>query len=116
MNIRNLSMSYGIQELFSNVNIQIDENEKVGVVGLNGAGKSTFFKIIMKFETPDSGKISFKNNARVEWLPQEITYEIPSFLRNSVSFFAQTNRIPRIFCRVRNILRGNRRQDRTAVN
>ena len=78
MNIRNLSMSYGVQELFSDVNLQIDENEKVGVVGLNGAGKSTFFKIIMGIETPDSGKITFKNNARVEWLPQEITDEIPS--------------------------------------
>ena len=54
-------MSYGVQELFSNVSIQIDENEKVGVVGLNGAGKSTFFKIIMGFEVPDSGKITFKN-------------------------------------------------------
>ena len=61
VNIKNLSMSFGTQELFSNVNIYIEEGQKVGVVGLNGAGKTTFFKILMGKEIPDSGKIIFKN-------------------------------------------------------
>ena len=65
-------MSFGTQELFSNVNIYIEEGQKVGVVGLNGAGKTTFFKILMGKEIPDSGKIILKNNARIEWLPQVI--------------------------------------------
>ncbi len=78
MNIKNLSMSFGNQELFNDVNIQIDENQKVGVIGLNGAGKTTLFKIIMGKEYPDKGKITFKNNARVEWLPQVIEDDLES--------------------------------------
>ena len=78
MNIKNLSMSFGTQELFNDVNLQIDENEKVGVVGLNGAGKTTLFKIMMGKEHADYGKIIFKNNARVEWLPQVIEDDLSS--------------------------------------
>ena len=48
MKIKNLSLSFGIHEIFKNVNLDIPENEKVGIVGVNGAGKSTFFKHIQK--------------------------------------------------------------------
>lgn len=78
MNIKDLSMSFGTQELFNDVNVQIPENEKVGVIGLNGAGKTTLFKIMMGKELPDHGKITFKNNARVEWLPQVIEDDLSS--------------------------------------
>lgn len=72
MNIKNLTMSFGTQELFNNVNIYISENEKVGIVGVNGAGKSTLFKIILGQEDPSDGKITFPHNTRIEWLPQVI--------------------------------------------
>ena len=78
MNIKDLSMSFGTQELFNDVNVQIPENEKGGVIGLNGAGKTTLFKIMMGKELPDYGKITFKNNARVEWLPQVIEDDLSS--------------------------------------
>lgn len=47
MQIKNLTMPFGTQVLFENINLNIPENEKVGVVGVNGAGKTTFFKIAM---------------------------------------------------------------------
>ncbi len=72
MNIKNLTMSFGTQELFKNVSIYISENEKVGIVGVNGAGKSTLFKIILGQEDPSDGKITFPHNTRIEWLPQVI--------------------------------------------
>lgn len=50
MQIKNLTMSFGTQVLFENINLNIPENEKVGVVGVNGAGKTTFFKIVMGLE------------------------------------------------------------------
>ena len=86
MNIKNLSMSFGNQELFNDINIQIDENQKVGVIGLNGAGKTTLFKIIMGKEYPDKGKITFKNNARVEWLPQVIEDDLESLDINVLDY------------------------------
>ena len=51
----NLSKSFGSQELFSNLNFQLNPGNKVGLVGRNGSGKSTLFKIILGEETPDSG-------------------------------------------------------------
>ncbi len=70
MEIKDLELSFGTQVIFKDVNLHIPENEKVGVVGLNGAGKTTFFKLILGREFPDAGKIIIKNNARVGWLPQ----------------------------------------------
>lgn len=60
MQIKNLSMSFGVQDVFRNANLNIPDNEKIGLVGVNGAGKTTLFKIMMGLEYPDSGKISFK--------------------------------------------------------
>ena len=78
MNIKNLNMSFGPQELFNDVNIFIKEDAKVGIIGLNGAGKSTLFKIIKGDLEPTSGKISFKKNKRLGFLPQVISDEIPN--------------------------------------
>ena len=77
MQIKNLTMSFGNQELFNNININLDDYEKVGIVGLNGAGKSTFLKIVYGQITPDKGKVIIKNNTRVAYLPQVIKDEIP---------------------------------------
>lgn len=77
MQIKNLTMSFGNQELFNNININIDDYEKVGIVGLNGAGKSTFLKIVYGQITPDKGKVIIKNNLRVAYLPQVIKDEMP---------------------------------------
>jgi len=78
MQLKELTMSFGNQTLFENVTLTINENSKIGVVGVNGAGKSTFFKLIMKRLEPDHGKIILKNDSRVSLLPQVISDEIPS--------------------------------------
>lgn len=78
MNIKNLTMSFGLQEIFDDVTIQIKDNDKVGIIGMNGAGKSTFFKLIMKKLEPDSGRIIIKAGTRIGFLPQVISDEIPN--------------------------------------
>ncbi|MFA7688498.1 MAG: ABC-F family ATP-binding cassette domain-containing protein [Bacilli bacterium] len=78
MHLKNLSMSFGTQELFNDINLYLNENEKIGVVGVNGAGKTTLFKIIMGIIEPDNGKVIFDKKERVEWLPQVIEDEVPS--------------------------------------
>ncbi len=78
MEIKNLTLSFGTQDVFRDINLNIQENEKVGIVGVNGAGKTTFFKVILGSLTPDEGVIKFKNNARKGWLPQVISEEVPS--------------------------------------
>ena len=86
MQIKNLTMSFGTQVLFENINLNIPENEKVGVVGVNGAGKTTFFKIVMGLEYPDDGKIILKNGSRVSWLPQIITEDVEDLNINVLDY------------------------------
>ena len=78
MNIKNLTFAFGTQDIFEDVTLQIKDNDHVGIIGVNGAGKSTFFKLIMGRIEPDSGKIIMKPGARVGFLPQVISDEIPS--------------------------------------
>ena len=86
MLLKNLSMSFGTQEIFSDINLYINQNEKVGIVGVNGAGKTTFFKIVLGILEPDNGKVILENNARVEWLPQVIDEEVPSMSMSVLDF------------------------------
>ena len=50
--INNLAMQYGARLLFTEVNLNLNANHRYGLVGSNGAGKSTFLKLIMKEEEP----------------------------------------------------------------
>lgn len=62
--------SYSEKILLNNISLGINEGDKIGVIGVNGTGKSTLLKIIAGAETPDDGKIIRANNIRVEYLPQ----------------------------------------------
>lgn len=70
LSIENLSKAYGERVLFENINFGIAEGEKIGLIGVNGTGKSTFLKIIAGSETPDSGKVTQGSSVQVEYLPQ----------------------------------------------
>ena len=70
LSIENLSKAYGERVLFENINFGIAEGEKIGLIGVNGTGKSTFLKIIAGSETPDTGKVTQGSAVQVEYLPQ----------------------------------------------
>ena len=66
-----LCVSYSSQTVLDGATLAIHRNERIGLVGRNGCGKSTFLKIIAQVEVPDSGEYSVKRNLRVGYLPQE---------------------------------------------
>ena len=70
MIIENLSKSYGDRTLFARVNIGVDEGDKIGLIGVNGTGKTTFLKAVAGVEPADEGKVTFGNGIRVEYLSQ----------------------------------------------
>lgn len=72
LNISNVSKILGGETLFSKVNLQIYEGEKVGLVGPNGTGKSTLFKIIIGEEKADEGQISIPSKLRVSYFSQNV--------------------------------------------
>ena len=67
---QNVSKSYGIKQLFQGLSFGIDQGQKIALIGLNGSGKSTLLKILAGLETPDSGRISFRNGLQVGYLAQ----------------------------------------------
>lgn len=69
--VRNLSKSFLDRVLFENANLQLNQGDRFALVGANGAGKSTFFKILTGMEEADSGEISVKKGVTVGYLPQE---------------------------------------------
>jgi len=71
----NLTKSYGEKVLFNDISFGIDEGEKIGIIGVNGTGKSTLLKIIAGVEWPDQGKVTMGNNVRLEYLPQNPEFE-----------------------------------------
>ena len=71
LQLRDISMGYGERILFKDLNLDIYRGEKVALIGANGIGKSTLFKIIMNEFTPLSGDIKFGTNVNVSYFHQE---------------------------------------------
>ncbi len=67
---RNISKSFGTDQILNNVSFHVNEREKAAVIGINGAGKSTLFKIIMGELAPDDGEIIFAKGCSVGYLAQ----------------------------------------------
>lgn len=64
-------MQFGSKLLFTDVNLNLNANHRYGLVGANGAGKSTFFKLIIKEEKPSNGEVIAVRNARIGCLSQD---------------------------------------------
>lgn len=75
MTVEHLSKSYGEKTLFRDASFGMDDRDKIGVIGVNGTGKSTFLKIIAGLDTADEGQISIGNDVRVQFLAQNPPYE-----------------------------------------
>ena len=77
LNVENITKTYGEKDLFRNVSLGVNKGDKIGVIGVNGTGKSTFLKIIAGIELPDSGKVIKGNDVEITYLEQ-----MPSFVQN----------------------------------
>lgn len=75
LNIHNLSVSFGGTYLFEEVTFRLGAGDRVGLVGKNGAGKSTMLKILARDFAPDSGVISQEKEVRLGFLRQDIDFE-----------------------------------------
>ena len=91
--IEHLTKSYTERLLFDDTAFSINEGEKVGLIGINGTGKSTLLKIVAGLEEPDDGSVVRRRNLYVRYLPQ-----IPVFTAgDTVLLLCGTIRTSRIF-------------------
>ena len=78
--INQLTKSYFARELFTDVSFQMNAGDRMGLVGRNGHGKSTLFKLILGQEEPDSGEITIPRNYRIGHLEQHLHFTQPTIL------------------------------------
>lgn len=77
---------YGEKILLDDVSFGIDEDDRIGLIGVNGTGKSTFLKIIAGLEWPDAGKITPSSHVLVHYLPQNPEFEQTSSVLDQVFY------------------------------
>ena len=75
LDIQNLGVSFGGEVLFENLSFRIGMGDRIGLIGKNGAGKSTFLKILSGGNRPSTGSLSLEKNCSLGYLPQELEVE-----------------------------------------
>ncbi|MGG3306840.1 ABC-F type ribosomal protection protein TaeA [Paenibacillus lautus] len=75
LTVEQVTKSYGDKILFQDASFGMEDQDKVGIIGVNGTGKSTFMRVIAGLEPPDSGKISMGNRIRVRYLAQNPEFD-----------------------------------------
>ena len=72
LNVEKVSKNYGTKELLNQATMGVNKGDKIGVIGVNGTGKSTLLKIIAGLEHPDEGNIVKGNNVTISYLAQAV--------------------------------------------
>jgi len=81
---KSITKSFGAQTLFKNINLMIEDGDRIGVIGPNGSGKSTLLKIICGLEEPDSGQLLGRKFLRLSYLAQEDVFGEQDSIRDNL--------------------------------
>jgi len=84
ISLQNIEKSYGTRLLFKDVNITFTTDKRLGLVGINGTGKSTFLKILAARMEPDKGSIERNGKASIHYLAQTPEFDPESTLLEAV--------------------------------
>ena len=96
LNIHNLSISFGGEYLFEEITFRLGAGDRVGLIGKNGAGKSTMLKILSKEQEPDSGQIAMDKELKIGFLKQDIDFVLGrTVLDEAYEAFVEIKKIER---------------------
>lgn len=93
LSIEKINKTYGDKVIFKDVSFGLDDSDKVGVVGINGTGKSTLLNLILDKTYADDGKIILSNNLRIEHLPQKIEFDSKYNLLENVLYSSSYKKV-----------------------
>jgi len=82
--VQNLSKTYGSQILFENLSFSINPKDKIGLVGRNGYGKTTLFRIISGEEEANNGQINIQKDYKIGYLSQQLTFQHTTVLEEAL--------------------------------
>lgn len=75
INVEHISKLYGDKMILEDLSCSVDEGDKIGIIGINGTGKSTLLRIIAGEEEADEGKIIFSNGMTIDWMGQNPEFD-----------------------------------------
>lgn len=75
LSLENVSKNYGIKPLFDNVTLGFEDSDKIGIIGANGSGKSTFLRVVAGTENPDSGRVVRASGKSLTFLSQNPQFD-----------------------------------------
>jgi len=87
--IENLTKSFGAQVLFENIGFKLNHRERVGLVGRNGHGKTTLFRIIAGEDGADSGNVLIPKNYRLGYIRQHLDFKEDTVLAEGCADFCR---------------------------
>lgn len=74
INIEHISKIYGEKVIFDDASFGVQQGDKIGIVGINGTGKSTLLKVVAGEEVPDEGQVVRQNGLKIAFVPQNPTF------------------------------------------
>jgi ATP-binding cassette subfamily F protein uup len=84
LSVEAVGKDYGLRPILENVSLGFDSADRVGVVGVNGSGKTTFLRLVAGEEQPDTGRITFADGVTVGYLPQNPPYDAEATVLEAV--------------------------------
>lgn len=101
VNADKINKSYTEKPLLKDISLSIHEGEKIGLIGVNGTGKSTLLRIVAGIEPPDSGRITYTNNIKKAMLPQHPEYNANLTVSEQAAAYMQQidPTVPEFTCR-----------------
>jgi ATP-binding cassette subfamily F protein uup len=84
VNVEAAGKTYGTTTVLDDVSLGIGAEERIGVVGRNGGGKSTLLRVLLRAEPPDTGRVTHTSGLRVGWLPQQVDLPPEATVRDVV--------------------------------
>ncbi|MEA3435854.1 MAG: ATP-binding cassette domain-containing protein, partial [Thermodesulfobacteriota bacterium] len=92
INVENLTKSFGGHTLFEDISFRLNPKERIGLVGRNGHGKTTLFKLIAGDELPDSGSLAIPKNYRISYVHQELNFSRDTALKECMTGLGEEER------------------------
>ncbi len=75
LSLENVSKDFGVKPLFENVTLGLEDTQKIGIIGANGSGKTTFLRVVAGLEAPDTGKVVRANGKSLAYLSQNPVFD-----------------------------------------
>ena len=75
LSLSEIKKVYGEKVIFDSLSLTVDSSQKIGMIGINGTGKSSLLKIMAGLEVPDQGEVITSNELVIEYLPQNPDFD-----------------------------------------